>query len=145
MLPKSTLPNLNLQRFPRLKIGLRHASVSQKQCDAWLSLVIFTICERSGMNSSRNLNRSAFCILSGIPNLWLSRAPELFVTLAQLTPLRVKLLEQGYVPYWSTKCWSRSQRLNTLKSAMRKRIKWVLDCKRGSYCHNYRSRAQRNI
>ena len=71
--------------FPRLEIGLRHASVSQKQCDAWLSLVIFTICERSGMNSSRNLNRSAFCILSGIPNLWLrtqtSRAAELFVTL----------------------------------------------------------------
>ena len=71
--------------FPRLEIGLRHAAISQTQCDAWLSSIIFTICERSGMNSCRNLNRSAFCILSGIPNLWLrtqtSRAAELFVTL----------------------------------------------------------------
>jgi hypothetical protein len=51
------------------------------------------------MNSCRNLNRSAFCILSGIPNLWLrtqtSRAAELFVT---LNSVNSPAGETGYVP-----------------------------------------------
>src|SRR3954454_17618853 len=32
--------------FPRMEVGLQHADITQKMCDAWMSTIILTICER---------------------------------------------------------------------------------------------------
>jgi hypothetical protein len=67
--------------FPRLETGLLHANITEKMCNTWMSLIIRTFCERSGMASGHSINNMAFCVLCGIPDLWLrshtARATEL--------------------------------------------------------------------
>ena len=57
--------------IPRLEIGLLHANVTEKMCNAWLSTIIHTLCELSGMSTMKTINRKAFCLLAGLPDLWL--------------------------------------------------------------------------
>ena len=51
----------------RMEIGLAHANVTQKMCDAWSSTIMHTLCK--GMSTVASLNRKAFCLLAGIPDL----------------------------------------------------------------------------
>src|SRR6185437_10946176 len=71
--------------FPRLETGLLHANITEKMCNTWMSLIIRTFCERSGMASGHSINNMAFCVLCGIPDLWLrshtARATELVCSL----------------------------------------------------------------
>ena len=71
--------------YPRMEVGLLHAEITQKMCDAWMSTIIYTICSRGAMSGSHNINRKAFCLLSGIPDLWMrtqiSRATDLLINL----------------------------------------------------------------
>ena len=71
--------------FPRMDTGLLHADITEKICSAWLSTIIHTICARGNMSGAHSLNKSGFCILSGIPDLWMrtqvSRATDLLVNL----------------------------------------------------------------
>jgi len=71
--------------FPRMDIGLLHADITQQMCDAWMSTIVLTICQRGKMSGAHNINRKAFCLLANIPDLWLrtqtSRASELLVNL----------------------------------------------------------------
>ena len=71
--------------FPRLETGLLYANVTERMCDTWMSSIISTFCERSGIASGHSLNHMAFCVLAGIPNLWLrtqtARATELMGSL----------------------------------------------------------------
>src|SRR4051794_35358956 len=71
--------------FPRMDIGLLHADITQQMCDAWMSTIVLTICQRGKMSGVHNTNRKAFCLLANIPDLWLrtqtSRASELLVNL----------------------------------------------------------------
>src|ERR1043166_6151033 len=68
-----------------MEIGLRHAEITEDMCKSWISTIIYTICHRGGMSSVTTLNRSAFLLLSGIPNMWMrtqtTRAAELLVNL----------------------------------------------------------------
>ena len=70
---------------PRLDIGLLHANITQRMCDAWMSTIVHTLCERSGMSTVHSMNRKAFCYLSGIPDLWMrlqtARITDLLVSL----------------------------------------------------------------
>src|SRR5271155_55765 len=50
--------------FPRMEAGLLHANITQQMCDAWMSTIIHTICERGKMAGSHNINRKAFCVLA---------------------------------------------------------------------------------
>ena len=36
--------------LPRMEIGLLHAGVTAKMCNAWLATIIHTICERANMS-----------------------------------------------------------------------------------------------
>ena len=71
--------------FPRLEIGLIHANVTKKMCEAWMSTIVETLSRLGGMSTLRTINREAFCVLSGIPDLWTHintiRATELLVNL----------------------------------------------------------------
>src|SRR6185436_4533185 len=71
--------------FTRMDTGLLHADITEKICSAWLSAIIHTICARGNMSGAHSLNKSGFCILSGIPDLWMrtqvSRATDLLVNL----------------------------------------------------------------
>ena len=71
--------------LPRLEIGLAHANITNKMCDAWMSTIIYTICQRAGMRMMHSINKSGFCTLAGIPDIWLrmqtARATELLVSL----------------------------------------------------------------
>jgi hypothetical protein len=71
--------------LPRMEIGLNHASITQKMCDAWLSTIIHTLCDRGGMKTASTINKKAFCLLAGLPDIWMrlqtSRAAELLVNL----------------------------------------------------------------
>jgi hypothetical protein len=71
--------------FPRLETGLLYANVTEKMCNSWMSLIIRTFCERSGIASGHSVNHMGFCVLSGIPDLWLrtqtARATELICSL----------------------------------------------------------------
>jgi len=71
--------------LPRLEIGLMHANISENMCNAWMSTIIHTLCKMGGMSSMRSLNKKAFCLLAGIPDLWMHvhtiRATELLVNL----------------------------------------------------------------
>ena len=71
--------------LPRMDIGLLHAEVSEKMCNAWLATVIHTICERAKMSNAHSINRKAFCLLADLPDLWMrtqtSRATDLLVNL----------------------------------------------------------------
>ena len=71
--------------LPRLEIGLLHADISQKICDAWMSTIIHTLCHRSGMNTIGTMNKKGFCFLADIPDLWwrtqTTRATEMLVNL----------------------------------------------------------------
>ena len=57
-------------------------------CKEWLSSIMFTLSKRCGINSGSPLNRAAFCLLTGIPDIWsraqTSRATELIVALNSL-------------------------------------------------------------
>jgi len=68
-----------------MEVGLHHAEITQKMCDAWMSTIILTICERGKMIGAHNINRMGFCLLANIPDLWFrtqtSRASELLVNL----------------------------------------------------------------
>ena len=57
--------------LPRMDIGMRHANVTAKMCNAWLSTVIHTICERAQMGNVHSLNRAAFCLLADVPDVWM--------------------------------------------------------------------------
>jgi hypothetical protein len=67
--------------LPRLEIGLLHADVTEKMCNAWMSSIIFTLCKRGRFSNAHSLNRMAFCLLADIPDIWLHtnmiRATEL--------------------------------------------------------------------
>src|SRR6185436_8324319 len=52
--------------FPRMDIGLLHADITQKMCDAWMSTIVLTICQRGKMSGAHNINRKAFCLLANI-------------------------------------------------------------------------------
>jgi ribonuclease HI len=71
--------------FPKLEIGLAHAEITQKMCDAWMSTIIHTICQRADMRMSHSINRKGFCILADLPDLWMrmqtSRAIDLLVNI----------------------------------------------------------------
>ena len=71
--------------LPRLEIGLLHAGVTEKMCNAWLSTIIHTLAHLSGLSTAKSINRNAFCLLTGIPDLWLRlhtiRMTDLFVNL----------------------------------------------------------------
>src|SRR5438270_6086761 len=54
-----------------MDIGLLHADVTQKMCHSWQSSIIHTICERAGMSNANSINRKAFCLLAGLPDIWL--------------------------------------------------------------------------
>ena len=60
--------SVNDYLLPRMDIGLLHACVTAKMCNAWLSTVIHTICERARMSNAHSLNRAAFCLLAEIPD-----------------------------------------------------------------------------
>ncbi len=68
---------------PKMDLGLSFANVTQKMCDAWLSTIIHTLCR--GFNTVSSLNKSAFCVLSGIPDIFLrmqtSRITDIVVNL----------------------------------------------------------------
>src|SRR3954465_8618252 len=55
--------------FPRMEVGLQHADITQMMCDAWMSTIILTICERGKMTGAHNINRMGFCLLADIPDL----------------------------------------------------------------------------
>src|SRR6266567_824567 len=57
--------------LPRLEIGLLHANITEKMCNAWTSSNICTFSKRGGIPNGHSLNRMAFCLLAGIPDLWL--------------------------------------------------------------------------
>jgi len=57
--------------LPRLEIGLLHANITEKMCNAWTSSIIYTFSKRGGIPNGHSLNRMAFCLLAGIPDLWL--------------------------------------------------------------------------
>src|SRR6185437_14088147 len=40
-------------------------------CNTWMSAIIDTFCIRSGIASGHSLNHMAFCLLAGVPHLWL--------------------------------------------------------------------------
>jgi ribonuclease HI len=71
--------------LPRMEIGLVHANVTKKMCDAWTSTIITTICHRGGMSTVATLNKKAFLVLAEIPDIWMrtqtTRACELLVSL----------------------------------------------------------------
>ena len=71
--------------LPRMEIGLVHANVTKKICDAWTSTILTTICYRGGMSTVGTLNKKAFLLLADIPDIWMrtqtTRACELLVTL----------------------------------------------------------------
>ena len=54
-------------------------------CNAWMRTIIHTLCVRGGLVSDASLNRSGFCIIANIPDMWLrtqtSRATELICSL----------------------------------------------------------------
>jgi hypothetical protein len=69
--------------LPKMDLGLSFANVTQKMCDAWLSTIIHTLCR--GFNTVGSLNKSAFCVLSNIPDIFLrmqtSRITDIVVNL----------------------------------------------------------------
>ena len=71
--------------FPRLEVGLLYANISMTICNTWMSSIIATFCDRSGISSGHSLNHMAFCLLADIPDLWLrtqtARATELICLL----------------------------------------------------------------
>ena len=71
--------------YPRMEIGLLYADINEEMCAAWLSTIIYTICARGNMSGTHSINKSGFCILSGIPDIWMrtqiSRATDLLVNL----------------------------------------------------------------
>ena len=71
--------------LPRLETGLLHANITEKMCNAWTSSIISTFCQRGGFPNGHSLNRMAFCLLAGIPDLWLHlntiRSTELLCSL----------------------------------------------------------------
>src|ERR1051325_2678510 len=71
--------------LPRMEIGFLHANITEKMCNGWLSTIIHTLCYRSQMSTVHTINKKAFCLLAGIPDLWMraqtTRATELFVNL----------------------------------------------------------------
>jgi hypothetical protein len=71
--------------LPRMEIGFLHANITKKMCESWLSTIIETLSRLGGMSTMGSINRQAFCLLSGIPDLWLRlntiRATELLVNL----------------------------------------------------------------
>jgi len=79
---KSSITDLLL---PRLEIGLAHANITKTMCDAWLSTIIHTLCVRGGMSMAHSINKKAFCLLAGLPDLWMrmhtARATELLVNM----------------------------------------------------------------
>jgi len=56
--------------LPRLEIGLLYAGITQEMCNAWMSSIIYTFCDRSGMVSKHSLNRSL------LPLGWDSRSVD---------------------------------------------------------------------
>src|SRR5215469_6967096 len=70
-----------------MEVGLLHAEISQKLCNAWMSTIIHTICERGRMSGAHSINKG-FSFLSGIPDLWhhtlTARATDLIVNLNSL-------------------------------------------------------------
>jgi hypothetical protein len=71
--------------LPRMDIGLLHADVTQKMCHSWQSSIVHTICERAGMSNANSINRKAFCLLAGLPDIWLrtqtTRATDILVNI----------------------------------------------------------------
>jgi len=71
--------------IPRMETGFLHANVTKNMCDVWLSTIIETLARLGEMSTGCSINRQAFCLLSGIPDLWLRvntiRATELMVNL----------------------------------------------------------------
>ena len=71
--------------LPRLEIGLLHANLTEQMCNAWTASIIYTLCQRGGFGNGHSLNRMAFCLLAGIPDIWLHlntvRATELLCSL----------------------------------------------------------------
>jgi hypothetical protein len=67
-----------------MEIGLAHADITERMCDAWMSTIMHTICHRGGMNPV-TLNKKGFFLLARLPDIWkrmqTSRATELFVNL----------------------------------------------------------------
>ena len=57
--------------YPQLELGLAHANITEQMCNGWMATIIHTFCTRGGMPSGHSLNRYAFCLLAGIPDLWL--------------------------------------------------------------------------
>jgi len=71
--------------LPRLDCGLLHATITERMCNAWLSTILHTLCSLSDMRSFSSINKKAFCLLAGLPDLWMrlhtTRAAELLVNL----------------------------------------------------------------
>ena len=69
--------------LPKMELGLLFAPVTQKMCDAWLSTIVHTLCR--GFSTVPTLNKSAFCLLAYIPDIFLrmqtSRITDLLVNL----------------------------------------------------------------
>ena len=71
--------------IPKLEIGFAHADITSKMCGAWMSTIIYTLCQRGDMSMAHSINRKGFCILAGLPDLWMrmqtARATELLVNM----------------------------------------------------------------
>ena len=71
--------------LPKMDTGLLYADITENMCRAWLSTIIYTICAWGNMAGAHSINKSGFCILSGIPDIWMrtqiSRATDLLVNL----------------------------------------------------------------
>ncbi len=83
--PAQTRASILEWLLPRMEIGFLHANITKKMCDAWLATIIETLARLGGMSTAKSINRQAFCLLSGIPDLWMRvntiRITELMVNL----------------------------------------------------------------
>ena len=54
--------------LPRMEIGLAHADITERMCDAWMSTIMHIICHRGGMNPV-TLNKKGFFLLARLPDI----------------------------------------------------------------------------
>jgi hypothetical protein len=75
--------------IPKIELGLLYAyGITNEMCNGWTRTIIHTLAHNNaGINkmTARTINREAFCLLTGIPDLGLRmktlRITELFVLL----------------------------------------------------------------
>ena len=81
--PAQLKTSVNDYLLPKMDLGLMFANVCEKMCNAWLSTIMHTLC--CGFSTVSNINKKAFCMLAGIPDIFMrmqtSRVVDLIVNL----------------------------------------------------------------